>query len=279
MKNFIKCEEAKDIFENENVVVVDTRFDLFDPLYGEKAYKNEHIKGAYFLDINKNLSGEKGIHGGARPVPEVKDILRKLSKIGAYKNSKIIIYDDKMYSSPRCFWQLKYLGYEDVKILEGGIERWKSLGYPVNDIIPKEKEEVSIEASLNDKIYCDGAYIMELLENGDVLIADSRAEERFTGEYEPLYSKKGHIKGSVNIHWLESVNEDGTIKDMDYLKDKFKALNKYSEIIFYCGSAIEGAINFAVFDEMGYKTRLYVGSMSDWITYDNYPVETGKGVD
>ena len=279
MKNFIKCQEMKKLIEEENLVIIDVRFDLFDSKYGRIAYEKEHIENAYFFDINEDLSGEKRKNGGVRPLPDKENIIKKLSETGADKDSKIIIYDDKLYSSPRAFWQLKYLGYENVKILEGGIEKWKQMGYGVTAVIPKTREGKIIDLAVKHEIYCDGSYIMGLLDNDQVLIADSRAEERFTGEYEPLYSKKGHIKSSVNIHWMESVNEDGTVKNKDYLKEKFGYVKKYSEIIFYCGSAIEGAINYAVFDELGYDVRLYVGSMSDWITYDAYPIETGKGVD
>ncbi len=71
------------------------------------------------------------------------------------------------------------------------------------------------------------------------------------------------------------LTEKGRFKSEDELKEHFKALNNYKEIVLQCGSGIDACGNFIVLDELGFKPKLYVGSWSDWVSYEDSAVATG----
>ncbi|SKA93236.1 thiosulfate/3-mercaptopyruvate sulfurtransferase [Caloramator quimbayensis] len=278
MNNFVNCEWLFNNIKDSYLFIIDCRFDLFDASYGKKAYENSHIKNAYYLDINEDFCGKKGVHGGARPVADCNLLGEKLSNLGIRMDSKIVVYDDKLYSSPRAWWQLKYMGYENVFVLNGGFSEWKKKGFPISIDNPMERGEGVFKTNIKEAMYADIDYVKKALDDEDKALVDSRNEKRYTGEYEPLYHKKGHIKGAINIPYEKSIDENGKVKDEYILKENFKILEGKKEIITYCGSGIEAAINYIVLDEIGYKVRLYAGSVSDYISYDENELVTGKNV-
>lgn len=275
MKNFVSCEYLYSNLNNENLIVIDCRFDLFDKDFGRNAYLKEHIQNAFYLDVNEDLAGEVQIHGGARPVPNIDILSNKLKHFGVNNDSTIILYDTNTYSSSRAFWQLKNLGFDKVFILNGGYSEWKKLNYPISFNSTVSTVVGDFKPKIDNSIYADIDYIKDALNDSSKILIDSRPFERFTGEVEPLYSKKGHIPTSFNLHWEKNIDAQGKIVSLDLLKSNFEFVKSYSEVIVYCGSGIDGAMNFVILDELGYKARLYVGSMSDWISYDENEVETG----
>ncbi|WP_461205286.1 sulfurtransferase [Clostridium sp. DL1XJH146] len=276
MKNIVSCNWLKNHIADKNLFVIDCRFNLFDASVGLKDYTENHIEGAYFLDINVDLSDKAGCHGGARPLPNLAVIIKKLEDIGINTDSTIVFYDEKLYSACRAFYQLKYLGIEKVYVLEGGITEWRKLEFPTSKNIPNKKLNGNIVKAINEDIFCDISYVKQALNNENIILIDSRDENRYTGEYEPLYSKKGHIPTSYNLPWHYNIDEKGFLKDVNLLKENFSFVKGAEEIIVYCGSGIDGAVNFLILDEISYKVRLYVGSMSDWISYDDTIVTQGK---
>lgn len=272
MKNFVDCSYVNEHINSNNFFIFDCRFDLFDAYKGYELYKEEHIPSAYYLDINKDICGQGNTHGGARPLADINILSDKLTNIGVTLDSTIVVYDEKIYSSPRAWFQLKYMGYKNVFVLNGGLFAWKSLNLPTSKDIPKNKYIGNYKESANDSMICDMNYVKSNLNNHDIILIDSRDNNRYTGEFEPLYSRPGHIPGAINIPWHFSVNENSDIEKLSLIDENF-SIYKNREIITYCGSAIEAAINFILLDELDYNVRMYVGSMSDWISYGDNIVE------
>ncbi|MCT4509222.1 MAG: rhodanese-like domain-containing protein [Tepidibacter sp.] len=107
------------------------------------------------------------------------------------------------------------------------------------------------------------------------IIIDSRSLERYKGEVEPIDKKAGHIPSAQNYFWLD-VLEDDKMKDIKKLKDHFNEVLKYKNVIVHCGSGITGCVNYVALDEIGVKSKLYLGSWSDWISYDENELKTGE---
>lgn len=276
MKNFIDCNALMEILNEKNTFVFDCRFDLFNPKdYGKDAYKKEHIKGAYYLDIDNDLCMCGKIHGGARMKADTKNLGKKLAEIGVNMDSNIIIYDDKVYSSPRAWWQFKYMGYKNVYVLNGGLNSWKKNNYPTDNIIPNDKNNGSFKQNIDESIYCDIDYVKNCINKKNIAIVDCRNADRYSGKIEPLYSKKGHIPTALNLNWFASINKDGYLHDLNTLNENYEHLKKFDEIIFYCGSAIQAPINMMAMLETGdYNIKIYIGSMSDWVSFDENEVES-----
>ena len=97
------------------------------------------------------------------------------------------------------------------------------------------------------------------------------------GEFEPVDKKAGHIPGAVNYFWMDILEKDDDklyLKLQNELKKQFAELMDYDEVIVYCGSGITACPNSLALSEAGIRHKLYVGSFSDWISYDENIVET-----
>jgi len=257
---------------DENIRVVDCRFALSDPDYGRTAYKQDHIPGAVYFDLNKDLSSQVLKHGGRHPLPSIDTFTNKLSEAGITHNKTVVAYDvgDGSFAG-RFWWLLSYLGHEDVYILDGGFKAWKEFGYKVTDEIPNYKYAKFVP-SIKEKMLAS----YEQVKNRKGILIDSRAKERYLGLVEPLDARAGHIPGAINFEWTEGF-ENGFWKDLAAQKDRFSNLDETKEIIVYCGSGVTATPNFLALKACGFKNvKLYAGSYSDWVSYDDNPVETGS---
>ncbi len=267
MENFVNVSWLFKHLDDKNVIVLDCRFDLFDPSYGKVAYEENHIKNAFYLDMNEDLSAEKKEHGGSRPVPDLDIFKKKLENIGISNDSTIVIYDEYLDGAPRLWWILKYLGHDKTCILNGCIGEWIKQGHPVTKEIPKAKRKGEYNIKVNKDLYCDIDYVKAKKDKENVILIDSRGYERYSGEYEPLYSKAGHIPGAINYPWQNNL-QNNFFKEKEVLKKDFKEIMKYEEIIFYCGSGIAACVNCLALEEIGGQSKVYIGSFSDWISYE-----------
>ena len=275
MKNVVSSLWLFEHIDDENLFIFDCQFDLFDSNAGHNLYEQEHLPKAFYLDLNEDLSGKPLEHGGARPIPDSSVLKTKLQNFGVRSNSTIVLYDTNFYSSPRAWWQLKFMGFEKVFVLEGGISAWKSFNFPTCKDIPKSNPSpYPIKLTPKPNWFTSIDTIKPILDSDvNFTLIDSRNPDRFSGKIEPLYSKKGHIPKAINIPWDSLVSFDNNILNKDSLKNLTKSFNLKDYCITYCGSGIEGAVSMLILDELDYNVSLYVGSMSDWISYEELPVE------
>lgn len=277
MKNIVSVNWLKENLNNQNLVVVDCRFDLMDKEYGKRSYEKEHIKGAVRVDLEKDLSSEVREHGGRHPLPKIEKLKETFENIGISNESIVVAYDEGDLAGPaRLWWILKYLGHKEVYVLNGGIEAFKSVGGEVtSDVEPIEKSEFKV--NVNKDMIVDMEYVKDRINNERVAIVDSRENKRYIGEFEPVDKRAGHIPGALNYFWMDILDkaEDGfTIKSQDKLKELFSKLNDYDEVIVYCGSGVTACPNSLALTEAGVKHKLYAGSYSDWISYEENSVDT-----
>lgn len=277
MKNIVSVNWLKENLNNQNLVVVDCRFDLMDKEYGKRSYEKEHIKGAVRVDLEKDLSSEVREHGGRHPLPKIEKLKETFENIGISNESIVVAYDEGDLAGPaRLWWILKYLGHKEVYVLNGGIEAFKSVGGEVtSDVEPIEKSEFKV--NVNKDMIVDMEYVKDRIDNERVAIVDSRENKRYIGEFEPVDKRAGHIPGALNYFWMDILDkaEDGfTIKSQDKLKELFSKLNDYDEVIVYCGSGVTACPNSLALTETGVNHKLYAGSYSDWISYEENSVDT-----
>lgn len=276
-ENLVSIHWLNEHLEYENIVIADCRFDLGDPEKGREQFTEGHIPGAVYFDLEKDLSGLAGTHGGRHPLPVIDDFVEKLNRVGIDEAKHVVAYDDQGGAmAARLWWMLIYLGHEKVSILEEGYGTWVKQGHPVardertverRNFVPRPQPEMIVDINDVKKKKAD---------KGTVLI-DARAPDRFRGDVEPMDSKAGHIPGAENWFWKNNLGTDGKWKSADELKKRFEALNNKEEIIAYCGSGVTASANVLALKEAGMdKVKLYVGSWSDWSSCEDNPVETGQ---
>ena len=128
----IEAEELAASLGEPALCIIDCRFDLARPAYGRSAYADEHVPGALYADLNRDLSAPVTATSGRHPLPEPEEFAARLRGWGVNRNSLVVAYDDgnSMYAA-RLWWMLRWLGHDHVRVLDGGMRRWLQLGLPL----------------------------------------------------------------------------------------------------------------------------------------------------
>jgi thiosulfate/3-mercaptopyruvate sulfurtransferase len=255
--------------DNPSVVIVDCRFQLSDPQWGYQQYYQSHIPGAYYLDLNRDLSREVELHGGRHPLPDVDLLAQKFAKMGIITNKMlVVVYDDSRFAfATRLWWLLRYLGHQSVVLLDGGWQQWQQQGYSVDNKIP-----APVDGSFIPQIQTGWTVDIETVKARkdlpDVILVDSRDPDRFAGKIEPIDPIAGSIPGAVNSFWKEVSDEQGYLLPLQRQQKLWSSHEAASEIIVYCGSGVTACVNLFSLELAGLKnTKLYPGGWSDWCSY------------
>ena len=254
--------------DKENLVIIDAGSS--DAAF--ENFQNEHLQGALYIDLNKDLAEipENAKNGGRHPLPSLEKFSALLHRLGISENSYVIVYDDKnaANAAARFWWMLRSAGIENVQVLNGGLQSAKAKGLTLNSIIdePKIKEELNLKEWKLPLV--DINFIAEHAENPDFLVIDVREKDRYEGKSEPIDEIAGHIPGAINIPFKENLNEDGTFKDPKILHQKYFEVLKNipsEKIAIHCGSGVTACHTILALDYAGYAIpNLYVGSWSEW---------------
>lgn len=259
------------------IVIADCRFDLKDPDEGRRQFEKSHIPGAVYFDLDKDLSGNAGEHGGRHPLPELDQFVHKLEEAGIDQTKHVVAYDNQNGAfAARLWWMLRYLGHEEVSVLDISYSKWVEEGYPVTAEF-SHPDKTTFHPQVQSEMAVTIDDVKRDMDKEGVVLVDSRAPERYRGQSEPIDKKAGHIPGAANYFWKENVSESGKWKSQIELNERFNDV-KDKDLIVYCGSGVTANANILALKAIGIPARLYVGSWSDWSSYKENPVEADKGV-
>ena len=280
----ISTQELAAHIGDPNWVIIDCRFVLSDPPMGRQNYLAGHIPGAIYAHLDDDLSspiipGETGRH----PLPVMDDVVVTFSRWGIDENTQVVAYDDAggLYAG-RLWWMLRWLGHDNVALLDGDWRKWAREGRTQTSRVetgtfhiftPRPRGEM--QASVDE--------VLASLEDDSVALADARDEARYRGEVSGMDPVAGHSPGAYSAYFGPNLNADGTWRSPAELRARFEELFGDpdsgvlpDEIIFYCGSGVSAAHDVLAMQIAGLgDSRLYVGSWSHWITDPDHPVATG----
>ncbi|OIV41646.1 sulfurtransferase [Flavobacterium johnsoniae] len=266
---------AQDLIKTDSsseIILIDARAGI----NAEENYKTQHLKGARYIDLNKDLASvEKDpANGGRHPLPSFSKFSEVLSKLGILPSSHVIIYDDKNGSNAaaRFWWMLKAIGHENVQVLNGGLQEAVKSGYPVSseiEVFETAEKYLISEWKLG---LADIDEVEKARTNNQNIVIDVRDKNRFDGLTEPLDLIAGHIPGAVNVPFSENLDENGLFKSSEILAEKYASILKdkpAENIIVHCGSGVTACHTLLAMDYAGIKIpKLYVGSWSEWSRND-----------
>lgn len=265
------------------VAIADCRFSLTDPDLGRQQYQQSHIPGARYFDLNHDLSGPVGEHGGRHPLPHPDHLADKLAAAGISSEPEpeptwIVAYDDARFAfAARFWWLLRHLGHTRVAVLDGGFSQWQAAGYPLTDAVTIRPPGHFVPRIQPAEVL-DMAAVRSRQGQPGIVLVDSREGERYRGEQEPIDPIAGHIPGAVNYPWKTVSNAQGYIYPVAAQKQRWADLTSASEIVVYCGSGVTACVNLLSLELAGLsQTKLYAGSWSDWCSYDALAAELGDG--
>lgn len=252
-------------------VIIDCRFDLMNPVAGRMRYEESHIPGAFYFDLNQDLSSPVSRHGGRHPFPDLAVLTQKLQACGVNAHTTVVAYDDNKGAFAARLWYLcHHIGHARVKILNGGFTAWKSASLPTTTELPAARHGTLTMKPVAGKIL--GYEQIKTLSDTrpeDIVLIDSREEARYRGEIEPIDPIAGHIPGAVNLPWMSAVDNDGFFLPPEKQRERWAALlPAHQKPVVYCGSGVTACVNLLSLALIGRDdARLYAGSWSDWCSY------------
>jgi thiosulfate/3-mercaptopyruvate sulfurtransferase len=173
---------------------------------------------------------------------------------------------------------LRWLGHDDVAVLDGGMRRWLQLGLPLTEDVPAPVAG-NFVARLRPGSAVSAAEVLAASATPGVRVLDARAPERYRGEVEPIDKVAGHIPGARNHPFGLSLDSQGRFLPPQALRDALAAsLDGVApeSAIVYCGSGVTACHVLLAFEHAGLAgARLYPGSWSEWSSDPSRPVATG----
>jgi thiosulfate/3-mercaptopyruvate sulfurtransferase len=250
----------------------DTNVRIAEVDYDPKAnYVLGHVPGAVLFDWKQDIND-----------PISRNILNKqacedlLQRFGISNDTVLILYGDfNNWFAAFAFWVLKYYGYKDVRLMNGGRKKWLEEDRPISKDVPDYPKGHFRASEPDDNIRVFMNYVKDTLDKKDKGLVDVRSPKEFTGEIlaPPEYptehaQRGGHIPGAANIPWSQAVNDDGTFKSVDELKKLYdlKGIIPEKEIITYCRIGERSSHTWFVLKYLlGYpNVKNYDGSWTEW---------------
>ena len=254
--------------------IFDCRSSLMDEAAGQRAYDANHIPGAQFAHLSNDLSGpiEPG-KTGRHPLPTRAAFISTLESWGVTNDSIVVGYDDANGAfAARLWWMMRWVGHEQVFVLNGGYDAWKSADMPTDSFtVTPVTSTFSPATGITKTIEAE-----DLLASGH-FITDARDQARFDGKVEPIDPIAGHIPGAHCLPFSENLTSTVSFKSAEELAARFEAagITKNIQTVCYCGSGVTAAHNILALIHAGYpEPILYPGSWSEWITDSKRPVAT-----
>jgi thiosulfate/3-mercaptopyruvate sulfurtransferase len=254
--------------------VFDCRHDLAQPDWGMEQFAQDHIPGARFAHLDRDLSAPPTGANGRHPLPEAKNFIAWLGRQGLTPADQVVCYDGGSGAmAARLWWMLRWVGHEAAAVLDGGLAKWLQEGRPVTAEVP-EVTPVSYPGKAKGSMVASVALVAKKLKKAALL--DARAPVRYRGEQEPIDPVAGRIPGAKNRFNNDNLSAEGIFKSAAALRSEFESVlagRNPGDVINYCGSGVAACHNALAMEIAGLTgSRVYIGSWSEWSRDPTRPI-------
>ncbi len=271
----VSCTHLAGYLDDPGWRIFDCRHQLSDAGFGEKAYAEGHVPGAFFLHLDRDLSGPMSGRNGRHPLPDAQLLADKLGSAGVSRQTQVVVYDDAGgMVAARLWWLLRWLGHDRVALLDGGLGQWLKERRPLSTEPPVSAPAVFTVAKRDWVVGADE--VLANIGRADLCVIDARAPDRFRGENETLDPVGGHIPGARNRFFRDNLDADGCFRPAAELRREFLGLLagvEPAQAVMQCGSGVSACQNLLAMEIAGlHGGRLYAGSWSEWCADPVRPV-------
>jgi thiosulfate/3-mercaptopyruvate sulfurtransferase len=234
-------------------------------------YDAGHIPNARFVALGEIAITRNGI---PNELPDVADLEKVFEKAGVSDNSHVILYTDAaVLPATRAWFTFDYLGHsEHASLLDGGLAKWKAEGRTIS------KDAPAIAAGhFTPHVHPEVVETMNGVKAlpANAKLIDARAPEDFTGSRPNAeLSRVGHIPGAENVFWSTTQSKDGALLPEAELRKLYEAVGvtPATPVVTYCNSGMQASESYFTLKYLGYNTKLYDGSLSEWSAAKDTPV-------
>ncbi len=269
---------------DQPLMVFDCSFDLMKPQAGDQQFAEAHIPGAVRANLDQHLSAAPGAptaaSGGRHPLPAREAFAAWLASVGFASHMQAVVYDRQRANyCGRLWWMLKWVGHENVAVLDGGLPAWYAAGGVVTSGAATEHAPTQFMPSEARATLVSVQQVQKGLGQPSQSLIDARAEPRFKGDMEPIDPVAGHIPGALNRPFGNNIDDDGLFKPAVVLKAELLELldgRDPASVVHHCGSGVSAVPNIIAMEVAGLgRQALFAGSWSEWCSDPARPVEKG----
>jgi thiosulfate/3-mercaptopyruvate sulfurtransferase len=243
-------------------------------------YAEEHIPGAIGFDWQKDLQDPV-----RRDFLDAEAFGELMGSKGISNDHTVVLYGDRNnWFAAYTYWYFLYYGHDKVKLMNGPREKWIAEGRETESDAPSYEATTFTAQQGNDAIRARRDEVRDVLDT-DTRLVDVRSPAEYSGEiiamagYEQEGAQRaGHIPGAASVPWAQAVNEDGTFKSADELRELYEGkgvLTDSDPVVAYCRIGERSAHTWFVLHELLGKddVKNYDGSWTEWGNLVDVPIE------
>ena len=270
--------------DDPGVVVVDTTTFLtlpegdgyYDVESGREAYRKGHVPGAVFADLLHDLADQNAPYQFTALDSDT--FARRVGALGIGNDAHVVVYDQgQLMWATRLWWNLRFEGFDDISVLEGGFPAWRDAGLPVATG-DETREPRTFTAHRRPELRADVDRVLAATEDERSLLVYVLDPESFRGE-KVTYARPGHIPTSKNVPVMSLYRGPGQVASTEQVEQAFDgtgALDGDKQVITYCGGGIAATYSAFNLARLGRDdVAVYDGSMTEWSADPELPLETG----
>jgi len=263
----VSCEWLKQNLNVENQVILDATFFLPRQQRNALLEYQQHIPRALFFDINQVADLNDPL---PHTLPNTKQFADAVGEMGIDNNTNIVIYDNNhFFAAARVWWMFRVFGHNKIRVLDGGLARWKQLSYPINSEQPDSKRK-TFSVTYQPELVFDLRRMMSIQKTQAWQIVDARSADSFLGQ-RPQTSENlpsGHIPNSINLPYtnLTDVEQQRLLPNKQLLSlFEETGIDLSKPIVTSCGSGVSAALIVLALYQLGQtEIPMYDGSWAEW---------------
>ena len=244
------------------------------------AYEQGHIAGAVGWNWQSQLQQSL-----RRDLISKEELDQLLGGSGIDNNTTVVLYgDNNNWFACWAFWQMKYYGHNDVRVMNGGRAKWEAEGRPLTTTAANASAKSYQAGSPNESIRAYRDQVLASVNAGNVALVDVRSPDEYSGALlappnlpQEGSQRGGHIPGAASIPWGQAVSEDGTFKSADALRALYggKGIDGSKDTVAYCRIGERSSHTWFVLTQLlGHSNvRNYDGSWTEWGSIVGAPIE------
>lgn len=273
----VSTEWIAENLENEDIRIVEVSVE-------PGKFERGHVPGAVNLRWHTDL-----VDPVKRDIISKENFEEMMSGLGIDNNTTVVLYgDNNNWFAAWGAWVFSMYGHEDVKIMDGGREKWEAENRPTTSRASSYSASNYQVANTQDDLRISISEVLDIAEgNAEGVLVDIRSPQEYAGEViapegvQELAIRAGHIPGAVNIPWSTVVNpEDGTFRSAEELKEIYaeKGIDGTKPVVTYCRIGERSSHSWFVLSRiLGYDTKNYDGSWTEYGNSVGVPISNPSG--